>query len=103
MDQVTDKVITITQQQADRVIELIIAIAAILKNPVGAAIATAVGSVLGWIVLRIIKKKIHNAEVDHAQQETEKGHQDQIEHRIPETVESNEKDNAGRSKLDQLK
>lgn len=77
-------------------------ILSLVQTPIGVVVSTAVWGLIAWAAYKFILAKINKKAKEAAKIDTDKGHQEQIENRLPTNAENNKKDNENRSKLDLL-
>lgn len=87
---------------SDAIYNILSILAGAVKNPWLAAIASVMAVGATYWIIWYIKRHLRKIEEEAAKKETERGHQEQIEIRIPENRDNNERDNRNRSKLDDM-
>lgn len=85
-----------------QILAIIIGILGVAENPILSFVSVAVVTVGGYLVYLWVKNWINKKAIEAAEKDSQKDFQDQIDTRLPENKEANEKDEENRKKLDQL-
>jgi Zn-dependent protease with chaperone function len=104
-----DQISVASQASGDKLKELVETILNIVstallitENPILSVVSLLLTGLGGFLIYWWIKRWIKKKSIEAAEKDTQKDFQDQIENRLPENKEANEKDDQNRKDLDKL-